>query len=154
MAITIPYPDLVFVPLDKLTAEEMNEIVANYTAIANEAGKALVLDTTLSSSKKLAGTDAAYLSLDISQIPTGAKFLAFAQSQIYGGGGSTFYKVYMRYNGVSTPGRFSSESSQSIETSIRAFTKAASASTIELVGSDTDTKAEVQQAYLGVMVAG
>lgn len=35
MAITLPYPSLVFVPLDKLTAEEMNQIVANYTAIAN-----------------------------------------------------------------------------------------------------------------------
>ena len=35
MAITLPYPSLVFVPLDKLTAEEMNQIVANYTAISN-----------------------------------------------------------------------------------------------------------------------
>lgn len=34
MAITLPYPSLVFVPLDKLTAEEMNQIVANYTALA------------------------------------------------------------------------------------------------------------------------
>lgn len=35
MSMTLPYPSLVFVPLDKLTAEEMNQIVANYTAIAN-----------------------------------------------------------------------------------------------------------------------
>lgn len=35
MALTLPYPSLVFVPLDKLTAEEMNQIVANYEAIAN-----------------------------------------------------------------------------------------------------------------------
>lgn len=34
MAITLPYPSLVFVPLDKLTAEEMNQIVANYTALS------------------------------------------------------------------------------------------------------------------------
>lgn len=35
MAVTLPYPDLDFVPLDVLTAEEMNQIVANYTYIAN-----------------------------------------------------------------------------------------------------------------------
>ena len=34
MALTLPYPGLDFVPLDILTAEEMNEIVANYTFIA------------------------------------------------------------------------------------------------------------------------
>ncbi len=36
MALTLPYPSLDFVPLDVLTAEEMNEIVANYTYIANQ----------------------------------------------------------------------------------------------------------------------
>lgn len=36
MALTLPYPNLDFVPLDVLTAEEMNEIVANYTYIANQ----------------------------------------------------------------------------------------------------------------------
>lgn len=36
MALTLPYPNLDFVPLDILTAEEMNEIVANYTYIANQ----------------------------------------------------------------------------------------------------------------------
>lgn len=35
MALTLPYPSLDFVPLDVLTAEEMNQIVANYTAIAD-----------------------------------------------------------------------------------------------------------------------
>ncbi len=36
MTLTLPYPSLDFVPLDILTAEEMNEIVANYTYIANQ----------------------------------------------------------------------------------------------------------------------
>lgn len=36
MALFLPYPTLDFVPLDVLTAEEMNEIVANYTYIANQ----------------------------------------------------------------------------------------------------------------------
>lgn len=35
-AITLPYPNMSFVPLDVLTAEEMNHIVANYTYIANQ----------------------------------------------------------------------------------------------------------------------
>ena len=35
MAIPLPYPNMSFVPLDILTAEEMNHIVANYTYIAN-----------------------------------------------------------------------------------------------------------------------
>lgn len=36
MALSLPYPGLSFVPLDELSAEEMNEIVANYTYIANQ----------------------------------------------------------------------------------------------------------------------
>lgn len=36
MALNLPYPNLDFVPLDILTADEMNEIVANYTYIANQ----------------------------------------------------------------------------------------------------------------------
>ena len=36
MALTLPYPSMNFVPLDVLTAEEMNHIVANYTFIANQ----------------------------------------------------------------------------------------------------------------------
>ena len=31
----LPYPNLNFVPLDVLTADEMNQIVANYTSIYN-----------------------------------------------------------------------------------------------------------------------
>lgn len=34
--INLPYPDLDFVPLDILTAPELNQIVANYTYIANQ----------------------------------------------------------------------------------------------------------------------
>lgn len=34
MALTLPYPNISFVPLDVLTAEELNHVVANYTAIA------------------------------------------------------------------------------------------------------------------------
>lgn len=36
MALTLPYPGMVFVPLDILTAEQQNRIVANYTYISNQ----------------------------------------------------------------------------------------------------------------------
>lgn len=36
MSLVLPYPSLSFVPLDVLTAEEMNQIVANYSFIANQ----------------------------------------------------------------------------------------------------------------------
>lgn len=53
MALTLPYPSLSFVPLDVLTAEEMNEIVANYTYIANQfpIGSANIASSAVTSSK-------------------------------------------------------------------------------------------------------
>lgn len=36
MSLALPYPSMVFVPLDVLTADEMNHIVANYEFIANQ----------------------------------------------------------------------------------------------------------------------
>lgn len=55
MALTLPYPSMSFVPLDVLTAEEMNHIVSNYTYIANQfpvSGSNMDW-TTISSSGKL-----------------------------------------------------------------------------------------------------
>lgn len=82
MAITLPYPSLVFVPLDKLTAEEMNEIVTNYETIANSTNKSFFSDIsdtntrTISSSSQ---TRVVLSSVDISSLPTGTDFLAVAQ---------------------------------------------------------------------------
>ena len=51
---TLPYPSLDFVPLDILTAEEMNQIVANYTAINNSTiGTNQLADSSITT-KKLA----------------------------------------------------------------------------------------------------
>lgn len=36
MSLALPYPSMVFVPLDVLTADEMNHIVANYEYISNQ----------------------------------------------------------------------------------------------------------------------
>lgn len=55
MALTLPYPSMSFVPLDVLTAEEMNHIVSNYTYIANQfpVSGANMDWTTISSSGKI-----------------------------------------------------------------------------------------------------
>lgn len=36
MSLALPYPSMVFVPLDVLTADEMNQIVANYEFISDQ----------------------------------------------------------------------------------------------------------------------
>lgn len=51
---TLPYPSLDFVPLDILTAEEMNQIVANYTAINNATIGTNQLDNSSITTPKLA----------------------------------------------------------------------------------------------------
>ena len=51
---TLPYPSLDFVPLDILTAEEMNQIVANYTAINNSTIGTNQLANNSITTKKLA----------------------------------------------------------------------------------------------------
>ena len=49
---TLPYPSLDFVPLDILTAEEMNQIVANYTAINNATiGTSQLANSSITTSK-------------------------------------------------------------------------------------------------------
>lgn len=59
MALSLPYPSLSFVPLDELSAEEMNEIVANYTYIANQFP---IQSTSLASSIQTLLAGAAYSS--------------------------------------------------------------------------------------------
>jgi len=58
MALTLPYPSLVFVPLDILTADQMNEIVANYEYIANQFPITAdnIAFATYSSSEQVVGT--------------------------------------------------------------------------------------------------
>lgn len=65
MALTLPYPNLDFVPLDVLTAEEMNEIVANYTYIANQFPIASAnIATAGVTSSNIDWTTLGYLSLE------------------------------------------------------------------------------------------
>lgn len=98
MAITLPYPDLVFVPLDKLTAEEMNEIVANYTAIANDPG-AVFKDGAFTGSEVITtAEEKAVRSIDVSAIPTGEKFFAGCNVQCWSTADLPFYSLKLRYN--------------------------------------------------------
>lgn len=53
MALSLPFPNMSFVPLDVLTAEELNHVVANYTAIAAAFPVAAsnIADNSISNSK-------------------------------------------------------------------------------------------------------
>lgn len=105
MALTLPYPSLTFVPLDKLTAEEMNQIVSNYQAIANQfplsasqigsgaIGSSQLANSAVSSSKldwasfgfahvgpvilnqSITTTSRSIIYLDVPKIPAGAQFM-------------------------------------------------------------------------------
>lgn len=53
MALTIPYPDMDFVPLDVLTAEELDQMVANIEYIANcfPLGSQSISDSAVTTAK-------------------------------------------------------------------------------------------------------
>lgn len=53
MALTLPYPDMVFVPLDILTAEEQNQLVGNIEFLANQfpIGTSNIADGAISNDK-------------------------------------------------------------------------------------------------------
>lgn len=101
MALTLPYPGLVFVPLDILTAEEQNEIVANYTYIANQfpvtSENLAITHFSENSSQVLACTQEyqQYLSLDVSSVPSGAKLFVTATVHFDGDGTDTGRLMYI-----------------------------------------------------------
>lgn len=100
MAIALPYPSLVFVPLDKLTAEEMNQIVANYTAIANNAAKASFFTADNTDYREFNSSGPVSIQpLDVSTIPVGAKFMAMGQAMLQSTySPSTRYMTCIMYN--------------------------------------------------------
>ena len=57
MAVTLPYPNVSFVPLDVLTAEELNHIVTNYTAISNAIPSTGVPVITMTTTDPSEGSD-------------------------------------------------------------------------------------------------
>ena len=80
MALTLPYPGLDFVPLDILTADEMNEIVANYTYIANQLPETVA---TVNSDPVTVPYQnySDVVTLDVSSIPNGSKILIQSSSR-------------------------------------------------------------------------
>ena len=69
---TLPYPSLDFVPLDILTAEEMNQIVANYTAINNSTiGTSQLADSSITTNK-LANKSVTSDKVDFATLPGSA----------------------------------------------------------------------------------
>lgn len=154
MAITLPYPDLVFVPLDKLTAEEMNEIVANYTYIANEAGKSTFVEHTGTSHAITGTAQTAFDSMDITQIPNGAKFLAMARISCYGTGANVYFDVSMRYNNQQTGIETVTSTATRSIVMFGGFTKTSGANAIELTGSVISGSATAGSNYIAAWVVG
>lgn len=81
MALNLPYPNLDFVPLDILTADEMNEIVANYTYIANQLPETVA---TVNSDPVTVPYQnySDVVALDVSSIPNGSKILIQSSSRL------------------------------------------------------------------------
>lgn len=127
MALSLPY-DLVFAPLDVLTAEEMNEIVQNYTTIAQafpigtenilggSVTDAKLADRAVTSAKfnyssvlsnlslsntftSTVGTSYSQVtSFNISSMPVGARFFAIAKVKFTGSDTVTSVATRLAYN--------------------------------------------------------
>lgn len=129
MALSLPY-DLTFAPLDVLTAEEMNEIVQNYTTIAqafpidteNILGgsitNAKIADQAITSSKlnyssvfqnitqshtlntNVSQSYATVDTINIAAMPVGAIFFAILKMSFSGTGTDTGVFTRLRYGSV------------------------------------------------------
>lgn len=67
MSLSLPYPNIVFVPLDKLTAGEMNQLVANDQALAN----AMPSSSTSTRVVEIGNIKIAWGTATIANIPSG-----------------------------------------------------------------------------------
>lgn len=87
---TLPYPSLDFVPLDILTAEEMNQIVANYTAINNATIGTSQLANNSITTPKLASKAVTSDKVDWATFPSAS--LVADGSDTTAGVGTVYYK--------------------------------------------------------------
>lgn len=156
MAIALPYPGLTFVPLDKLTAEEMNEIVANYTAIANTVSATSFVDDKDTSPRTVTtGKDTVVQTLDISSIPTGAEFLVISQGFSHGGASSSYYYLAQKYNGNYDITDYGSGDKLHTATLITKWTKIANVNTVNLeLGFADANGVTVERTYMSARVVG
>lgn len=128
MALTLPYPDMVFVPLDILTAEDQNQLVGNIEFLANQfplaasniangaigsdqlaagAVKSQNVDFTTfgyvykqeTISKTVGTTAVQLLTIDVSQFPAGAVFEAIGGVTLTGSDVAPYTTVWVKYGG-------------------------------------------------------
>ena len=121
MALTLPYPDMVFVPLDILTAEEQNQLVGNIEFLANQfplsasniadgAVTADKIDYATSGyvykdetiSKVVSTTSTQLLTIDVSQFPAGAVLEAIGGAELTGGNVAPYTRIWTTYGGASS----------------------------------------------------
>lgn len=114
MSLTLPYPDMVFVPLDILTAQELNEIVSNVEYISdqfpissanianNAVNTAQVANAAVTADKIDFGTFSEAISSTTSSITlqTG-KWALFYEVQVYQTSATTDSVLTMNFTSVS-----------------------------------------------------
>lgn len=132
MAFSLPNPDIEFVPLDVLTAEELNQVVANINALSeqfplraeniasNAITNAKILDGTINANKLNWSSNAAPTAysttstristtfvttgeLNVSAFPAGAKFVVLAEAGFNGDSSAPSVTSKLSYNGTDSP---------------------------------------------------
>lgn len=131
MALTLPYPDMVFVPLDILTAEEQNQLVGNIEFLANQfplsasniangaigsdqlaagAVKSNNVDWSTfgyvykdeSMSKTVGTTAVQLLTIDVSQFPAGAVLEVIGGAELTGSDIAPDTRIWTTYGGAAS----------------------------------------------------
>lgn len=131
MALTLPYPDMVFVPLDILTAEEQNQLVGNIEFLANQfplaasniangaIGSAQLADEAVTAdkidfstsgyvykdetiNKAVSATSTQLLTIDVSQFPAGAVLEAIGGAELTGNDVAPYTRIWTAYGGASS----------------------------------------------------
>lgn len=169
MALALPYPDITFVPLDVLTAEELNQIQTNITALSdvfpvntsNIANSAItaqkiapsavgasqlnwmdVFPTFLSRTSSTTSITQSYkdlLYIDVSSLPIGAKFYVSGHVRYEMDGQSSVVTTQLKY-GSEASYAYANEASWSASSSSDwIYTRSASATRVYLQGIKDNT---------------
>ncbi len=178
MAATIPYPSIVFVPLDILTAEELNQLHANTTALADlfPLAAASIADGAITNTKinyssafpalmsssttqttisSAAGTFSDYLTLDVSSIPTGAKFLVLAQAVFGGGDTEVSMGLRLSHSSSTSPEMWQTGKWWKTVSAVWKFEKLSGVSQVHLqAGRDNSSTCSIQDRVLAALRVG
>ena len=164
MALTLPYPDMVFVPLDILTAEEQNQLVGNIEFLANQfplaasniangaigsdqlaagAVKSQNVDFATSGyvykdetiSKAVSTTSTQLLTIDVSQFPAGAVLEVIGGAELTGGDIAPDTRIWTAYGGASSLAAGAVTTWGRAYFSVGTFTKASGSDSVILYAS-------------------